>query len=354
MQIEKEDFIIMKQMLIHSDVKRFLRIIEKSKKIVLTCHVRPDGDALGSTLGFSHLLRTLGKEAKTIVPDQPPKTLSFMPGFKDLAIFTRHDPYCQRLVSEADLIICCDFNKPSRQDQLESLIQNAGAVKVLVDHHEDPDYFADLTFSYPEMSSTCELAFRLIAAMGLYPELLKEGAECLLTGIITDTRNFSVNVNSPDIYEILMKLIEKGADKNKIVKLALNTRSLSSLKIQAYAIAEKMEIFEKHKAAIITLDAETLKKFHYEKGDTEGLVNIPLEIRGMISSFFLREDPEFIRISARSQEDFPVSKVCEDLFNGGGHLQAAGGEFYGTLEECKNLLIKSLPNYDIYLPEKKN
>lgn len=341
----------MKQMLIDAEIKRFLKIIYDSKKVVLTCHVRPDGDALGSTLGMLHLLKTLGKDATVIVPDQPPRTLSFLPGFKNLAIYTRHDPYCTRLAGEADLIICCDFNKPSRQDQLETLIQSAQCTKVLIDHHEEPDYFADLTFSYPDMSSTCELVFRIVAAMGLYPELNKDAAECLLTGIITDTRNFTVNVNDLDIYEILIKLLEKGVDKNKIVKLALNTRSLSSLKIQAYAIAEKMEILDRHKAAIICLDQDTLKKFHYEKGDTEGLVNSPLEVRGMVSSFFLREDPEFIRISARSQHNFPVSKVCKDLFGGGGHLQAAGGEFYGSLEECKKLLISRLSDYDEYLPK---
>lgn len=351
MPIEKDRN--MKQMLKDADVKRFEDFIERSKKIVLTCHVRPDGDALGSTLGLAHLLFSLGKEAVVITPDQPPKTLSFIPGYKELAIFTRHDPFCQKLVAEADLIICCDFNKPSRQDQLETLIQNATCQKVLIDHHEDPDYFADLTFSYPEMSSTCELVFRIIAAMGLYPELNKEASECILTGIITDTRNFTVNVRELDLYEILIKLLEKGVDKNKIVKLALNTRSLSSLKIQAYAISECMEIIEKHRASIITLDKETLRNYHYEKGDTEGLVNMPLEIRGMVSSFFLREDPEFIRISARSQDGFPVSKVCEDLFGGGGHLQAAGAEFYGTLEECKAKIIASLPLYDKYLPNKE-
>lgn len=339
----------MKQMLIDADVKRFMEILDKSSKIVLTCHVRPDGDALGSTMGLAHLLHSLGKEAVVMVPDQPPRSLNFLPGFRNLAIYTRHDPYCHRLAEEADLMICCDFNKPSRQDQMEPLIQNANCTKVLIDHHEDPDYFADLTFSFPDMSSTCELVFRIVAAMGLYPELNLEASECLLTGIITDTRNFSVNVNDLDLYEILMKLLEKGVDKNRIVKLALQTRSLNSLRIEAYAIAEKMEIIDRHKAAIISLDRETLTKYHYEKGDTEGLVNRPLEIRGMISSFFLREDPEFIRVSARSQNDFPVSKVCEDLFGGGGHLQAAGGEFYGTLEECKKLLVDSLPNYDQFI-----
>lgn len=343
----------MKQMLIEADIRRFLDYIDRSKKIVLTCHVRPDGDALGSTLGLAHLFEAIGKEAKVIVPDQPPKTLSMMPGFKNIVVYTKYDPYCSRITAEADLIVCCDFNKPSRQDQMAHLIQDASCTKVLIDHHQDPDYFCDLTFSYPDMSSTCELVFRIIAAMGLYNDINKACADCILTGIITDTRNFTVNVKHPDIYDILMRLIEKGADKERIVKEALMTRSLASVKIQAYAIAECMEILEDHRAAIITLDKESLKRFHYEKGDTEGLVNIPLEVRGMVSSFFLREDSDYIRVSARSVGAFPVSKVCEDLFGGGGHLQASGGEYIGSLADCKRILIDSLPDYDNYLPEKK-
>lgn len=342
----------MNQLLKESEVKDFQKLLDGSKKIVLTCHVRPDGDAIGSTLGLRHLFESLGKEAKIVVPDQPPKTLSFMPGFKEIAIYTKYDPYCTRLVSESDLLICCDFNKPSRQDQMASLIQEATCKKVLIDHHQDPDYFCDVTFSYPDMSSTCELVFRIIAALGLYGELNKQAAECILTGIITDTRNFTVNIKHPDIYDILMKLIEKGANKERIVKEALLTRSLASVKIQAYAIAECMEILDSCHAAIITLDKDTLKRFHYEKGDTEGLVNIPLEVRGMVSSFFLREDSDYIRVSARSVGAFPVSKVCEDLFGGGGHLQAAGGEFTGSLEECKKLLMDSLPNYNCYISKK--
>lgn len=342
----------MKQMLVESEVKEFLAIINKSKNIVLTCHVRPDGDAIGSTLGLSHLFSKLGKNTSVVVPDQPPKTLAFLPGFKNIAIYTKYDPYCTRLVNEADLIICCDFNKPSRQDLLAPLIQEAGATKVLIDHHQDPDYFADLSFSYPEMSSTCELVFRLIAAMGLYLEISKESAECILTGIVTDTRNFTVNIHYADIYEILMKLMDRGANKEYIVRQALLLKSYSSVKIQAFAIHERLEIFTKHHAAIVTLNRDDLEKFHYEKGDTEGLVNIPLEIRGMVCSFFLREDAEYIRISARSVGNYPVSKVCEELFGGGGHLQAAGAEFKGSLEECKEILVKALPKFDKYLPAK--
>lgn len=339
-------------MLVEAEVKELLSIIRKSNNIVLTCHVRPDGDAIGSTLGLFHLLSKLGKNPSVVVPDQPPKTLSFLPGFKDIAIYTKYDPYCTRLVNEADLIICCDFNKPSRQDLMAPLIQDSNVTKVLIDHHQDPDFFADLTFSYPEMSSTCELVFRLIAAMGLYPDVNKEAAECILTGMITDTRNFTVNIKHVDIYEILMKLLECGADKEYIVRQALLLKNYSSVKIQAYAINERMEILPKHHAAITTLDKESLERFHYDRGDTEGLVNIPLEIRGVVCSFFLREDPEFIRISARSICNYPVSKVCEELFGGGGHLQASGAEFKGSLKECKEILVKALPKYDRYLPAK--
>lgn len=342
----------MNQLINPQEIEALSELLDKSDKIVLTCHVRPDGDAIGSTLGLYHLLHKLGKDVSVVVPDHPPRSLAFLPGFKQIAVFTKFDPYCTRLVNDADLIICCDFNTPSRQDLLAPLIQEAKCKKVMIDHHQYPDSFPDVTISYPDMSSTCELVFRVLCGLGLYGEIDKDSAQCLLAGIITDTRNFTVNTKHTDLYEILMRLMEKGAEKERIVKEALLTRSLSSLRLQAYAISSKMDIYEKHRAAVITLDRETLATFGYEKGDTEGLVNMPLEVRGIVSSFFLREDPEYIRISARSVGNYPVSTVCSEVFGGGGHLQAAGAEFKGSLEECKGLLVSSLPNYDKYLPSK--
>ena len=327
----------------------FRRIISESARIVLTCHVRPDGDAIGSTLALWHLFRALGKEATVIVPDKAPQNLSFLPGFKEIGVFTNHKEFCEKTVENCDLIVCCDFNTPSRQDALAPLIQNAPCRKVLIDHHTEPDDFTDLIFSYPKMSSTCELVFRIIAAMGLYDMVDRECATCILTGIITDTRNFTVNIHYPDIYDILMRLLEKDVDKDRIVKEALNTRSLNSLRLEAYAISRKMEIFPEHKCALITLNLEELKKFSYEKGDTEGLVNRPLEVRGMIYSIFMREDPDCVKISGRSCEDFPVSEICKTLYGGGGHLQAAGAEFYGTLEDCRELLVSHMSDFDKYL-----
>lgn len=329
--------------------KDFRRLIEESERVVLTCHVRPDGDAIGSTLGLYHLLRQLGKEATVVVPDKAPANLSFLPGFKDIAVYTCHAQYCEKTVGDADLIVCCDFNTPSRQDSLAPLIQNAKCRKVLVDHHQEPDEFADLMISYPDMSSTCELCFRLIAAMGFYNEVDLDCATCLLTGIITDTRNFTVNCKHTDLYEILMRLLEKGVDKEFIVRESLNTRSYWSLKLEAFAITERMKVFPQHKCAVIALSRDDLERFHYERGDTEGLVNRPLEIRGMVYSIFMREDPDCIKVSARSRDGFPVSEICKDLYGGGGHIQAAGGEYRGTLEQCRELLIASMDKYDKYL-----
>lgn len=329
--------------------KDFRRLIEESERVVLTCHVRPDGDAIGSTLGLCHLLRQLGKEATVVVPDKAPANLSFLPGFKDIAVYTCHAQYCEKTVGDADLIVCCDFNTPSRQDSLAPLIQNAKCRKVLVDHHQEPDEFADLMISYPDMSSTCELCFRLIAAMGFYNEVDLDCATCLLTGIITDTRNFTVNCKHTDLYEILMRLLEKGVDKEFIVRESLNTRSYWSLKLEAFAITERMKVFPQHKCAVIALSRDDLERFHYERGDTEGLVNRPLEIRGMVYSIFMREDPDCIKVSARSRDGFPVSEICKDLYGGGGHIQAAGGEYRGTLEQCRELLIASMDKYDKYL-----
>ncbi len=332
-----------------SHLKRFLK---ESKRIVLTCHVHPDGDAIGSTLGLWHLLRKLGKDAAVVVPDRLPKSLRFLPGAGEIAVYTRHDPYCTRLVDEADLIICCDFNTASRQDHLAPLIQNAKAAKVLIDHHENPDMPCDIIFSFPKMSSTCELVFRVIAALGLYGELDKDSATCILCGMITDTQNFTVNCADPEIYEVLIKLLEKGADKLKIIEECVKACSYDSLKLKSFALSERMTVYPSHRAIITYLSKEDLDRFHYEKGDTEGLVNMPLNIRGIVYSIFVREDADQIKISARSRYDFPVSKICENLFGGGGHIQAAGGEFQGSLDECLKILVDALPDYDKYIPSR--
>lgn len=342
----------MKNLLESDNINNLRNLLSASKKIVLTCHMRPDGDAIGSTLGLCHLLRAIGKEAYVVVPDRVPRSLLFLPGVKDIAVNTQYDPYCARLINESDLIFLCDFNTSSRQGDLSQVIKDCKSPKVLIDHHRDPDVKCDICFSYPSMSSTCELAVRIIAALGFWNEVNLDSATCLLTGIITDTRNFSVNCNNPEIYEILIRLLEKGVNKKLIIEEALNATSYDALRLNSFALLERLEIFEQNRCALITLSREDLNTFNYQKGDTEGLVNLPLDIRGIVYSIFMREDSDCIKVSCRSKLDFPVCNICSDLYNGGGHLMAAGGEFYGTLSECKKLFLDHIIDYDKFLPAK--
>lgn len=342
----------MKNLLNPDTVHRFKKLIEKHDRIVLTCHMRPDGDAVGSVLGLWHLLKTLGKNPAVVVPDRIPRSLQFLPGVREIAVYTQYDPYCSRLISEAGLIIMCDFNTATRQGDLAPLVQNAECDKVLIDHHLEPDIPANVVFSFPSLSSTCELVCRLIASCGWFNLVDTDGATCLLTGIITDTQNFTVNCNDPEIYEIMMRLLEKEVDKKRIVDEALKSTSFDAIRLNSFALLNRLSIYEKSRCALIVLSKEDLDEFKYQKGDTEGLVNEPLKIRGIVYSIFLREDPDCIKVSARSKADFPVSKICADLFGGGGHLMAAGGEFKGSLKDCVRIFEENMSTYDIFLPKK--
>lgn len=342
----------MKNILNQDNIQAFKHLIDRNRRIVLTCHMRPDGDAIGSTLGLYHLLKAMGKEVAVVVPDRVPRSLQFLPGVKEIVVFTQYDPYCTRLVNDAELILMCDFNAPYRQGELAPLISSAECGKVLIDHHLDPEVECDVCFSYPELSSTCELVFRIIAACGWFGLVNTQAATCILAGIITDTQNFTVNCNNPEIYEIMMHLLEKDVDKKRIIDETLKSTSIDALRLNSFAILERMEIFENSRCALTVLSKADLDDFNYVKGDTEGLVNIPLEIRGLVYSVFIREDADCIKVSCRSKYDFPVNKLCKDLFNGGGHLMAAGGEYYGTLQDCKDTFVKNMNKYDKLLPSK--
>lgn len=336
---------MIRDMLDPHKVKEVKRLISEAERIVLTCHVRPDGDAMGSTLGLATMLHILGKKARVITPDMPPRSLSFMPGMADVVPLSKYPDFAPKLIEEADLIFCCDYNKLSRLDTLASLIGSASCPKVLIDHHQQPDNFCDVTISFPHMSSTCELVFRLICALGYADIINSDVATCLAAGLITDTRNLSVNCNDHEIYLVLHQLLELGVDKQRIVREALETMTADAFRLRLHALNHNLVLLEDIHMAVITLSAEELKEFNYERGDTEGLVNEPLKITGICGSFFLREDEDCIKISARSTDKFPVSEVCEDLFNGGGHLQAAGGEFQGSLQQAKEKLLEVLPHY---------
>lgn len=321
-------------------IAQLRKYLEHYDNIVITCHVSPDGDAIGASLGLYHLLSTLGKTVNIVTPDLFPKSLAFLPGSKEIVAYSKYTDFATQLITNAKLIFCLDFNAISRLDQMANVVRDSSAKKVMIDHHLSPESFCDIIFSNSTMSSTCELLFRIICGLGLFNEINKASAECIYTGMMTDTGNFSYNSNRAEIYVIVAELIKKGIDKDRIYTLAMNSSSEDRLRLLGYAIAERMEVFPEVEGALITLSKAELERFAYKKGDTESLVNVPLGIPNIKWVIFMREDEGYIKISARSKGAFAVNTICEKYLNGGGHKNASGGEFFGTLDEAVALYHK--------------
>lgn len=309
-------------------------LIDNASKVVVVCHMSPDGDAVGSSLAMAKIMDKLGKDVHIVVPDPYLANLKILPGAKEIVESSKYPDFARQLFDEADLIFCLDFNELARVGRLEEILKEAKAPKILIDHHLNPTVEADVVISHPEMSATAYLVFRFLCRLELFNFIDKDIAQCLLAGMMTDTGNFAYNCSDPELFVVVAELIKKGADKEKLYYDLFNTRSANCMRLNAYAILNKMEIFEDYGAALISLSREELNRFHYTKGDTEGLVNRPLAVPGICYSVFLREESNLIRVSMRSLGDFPVNKVCSDHFQGGGHLNAAGGDFYGTLDEA--------------------
>lgn len=223
-------------------VGRLKGLVEKARKIVLTCHVSPDGDAMGSTLGLARVLQLMGKHPIVITPDRPPKSLAFLPGYDEVVPASYKPTAAANLLHSADLIFCLDYNASKRVDKMEEQLLSATATKVMIDHHLDPEGFCDLTISMPHISSTCALLYLVIEAAGWLEWLDVQAASCLYTGMMTDTGNFSYNSNDPRLYLIVAELVRRGVDKDAIYNMACNTFSESCLRLNGYALSEKMQI----------------------------------------------------------------------------------------------------------------
>ena len=321
---------------------------ERADKIVIVSHVSPDGDAIGSSLGLWHFLNSQDKNVHVIVPNAFPDFLKWMPGAKEVIQYNRYKEFADKLIMEADVICCLDFNVLSRIDEMEEIVRVSPGRKMIVDHHLYPGDFARIVISHPQISSTSELVFRLICQLGNFSDITKEAAECIYTGMMTDTGGFTYNSNDREIYLIIGELLSKGIDKDEIYRNVFNTHSEGRLRLMGYVLYEKMQVFPQFNAALITLTREEQKKFEYKKGDTEGFVNMPLSMKGICFSVFLREDTEkdMIKVSLRSVGTFPCNEVAAEFFNGGGHLNASGGEFYGPIEDAVALFKQALVKYE--------
>jgi len=330
-------------------ITKVKKAIDKVDKIVIVAHIGPDGDAMGSSLALWHYLMTIDKEPVVIVPNPFPEFLSWMPGSKLVLDYDNSKEIADELIASAELIFTLDFNTASRMGKMADAILKAPADKILVDHHLHPDTFAKVRVSYPEISSTSELIFRLICRMGDFSMINLACAECIYTGMMTDTGGFTYNSNNQEVYFIIAELIKIGIDKDDIYRKVFNTYSVDRLRLMGFCLYHKMKVYPENRAALITLTEKELSEFNYINGDSEGFVNIPLSIAGVDFSVFMREDSEQIKISLRSQGTFPANKVAADLFNGGGHLNAAGGESKLTLEETVKKFEDALADYKAFL-----
>ena len=331
----------------HDSISKLKTYIGKGDKFVIVSHEMPDGDAIGSSLGLYHYLMSFDKKSiKVIVPNGFPEFLRWMPGAKDIIVYEQYPDFAAQLMSEADVMFCLDFNAVKRVGKMASAIVASDARKVMIDHHLEPEDFCKVVISHPEVSSASELVFRVICALGDVSMIEKDAAECFYTGMMTDTGSFSYNSNSSEIYVIVGELIKKGINKDDIYRRVNQVHSESRLRLMGYVLYEKMRVYTDKQAALFTLRQDELNRFKYKSGDTEGFVNLPLSIDGVSFSAFLREETNLIKISLRSVGDFPCNKFAAAYFNGGGHKNASGGEFYGTLDEAVKVFEDGLVQFN--------
>ena len=313
------------------------------QKIVIVPHKSPDGDAMGSCLGWKHLLDKLGHSTTVISPDQYPDFLKWIPGSEQVLIYEENTDTAQKILSKADSIFVLDFNTLKRIGDMGDFIGTCNAQKIVIDHHRDPDNFADLLFSYPEIGSTCELVYHLIDSLELSDLIDDTIATALYVGILTDTGSFRFPSVTPTTHRVVAHLIEKGANHSDITNKIKDSASLGRLQLLGVAL-NNLRYNESLRTAYITLSSDELVTCGYQKGDTEGFVNYGLSITGSALAVIMIENKKegYIKMSFRSKGTFSVNDFARNHFNGGGHHNAAGGRSEQTLQKTVDQLLQKL------------
>lgn len=333
-----------------AELLQFMTILKDARNIVVTAHRGPDGDAMGSTLAWASYLQQLGKRVTIVLPTPCPDFLRWLPGARQVLFYSNDETRAAATtaVQNADLICLLDFNALHRLQDMAPIVERSKAKRIMIDHHEGPDTScAQFIVSHPEASSTCELVFKLIFQLGGFEKMSRNTAACIYCGMMTDTGGFSYASNDPEIFIIIAHLLTKGIDKDRINRNVNNTWSENRLRFFSYILTEKLKFYAGNRAGIFTITRDEMKRFHYIRGDAEGLVNEPLKVKGMRLSISLREDTEkdVIRVSVRSVDDFPANQLAAEFFNGGGHFNAAGGELPFPLEEAVRTAERAIEAY---------
>ncbi|QZT37755.1 bifunctional oligoribonuclease/PAP phosphatase NrnA [Halosquirtibacter xylanolyticus] len=328
-------------------------LILESNNIVVIPHTNADGDAMGASIGLYYVLKELGKTTTIVSPTDFPEYLKWTDASKQVVIAEWENAKAKRIVRQADLLIYLDYNDLKRAGNLEEVLTSLNTPSIMIDHHPFPKEIATVPFSDITSSSTCELVVDFVYACGWSEKMSKISASSLFMGILTDTGGFAHNSSNSDLYRVVGLLMSKNVDKDYIYSKVFHQFSENRLRLMGYALSEKMVVLDGMHASHIALTKEELERYKFQSGDTEGIVNEPLQIVGMVCSVLFMEKDGFVKISFRSKGDFPVNEIAEKYFKGGGHLNAAGGrsnlslqetvlKFETVLEDYKELLIEEM------------
>ena len=332
-------------MQVDSFFERFDAVIQSPKRIVLACHVNPDGDAIGSVLAMSEFLRGRGHDVKMVVANDFPEFLHWMPGSDAILVFEQQSEACKTAIAEAECIMMLDFNNLSRSGILHNEIGKTRCPRVLIDHHRDPDESQFYCmYSNTGVSSASEIVTEIILHYG--KEYLTETISTnLLVGIMTDTGSFAHSIYHPRTFELVSLLVEKSMSYCYVHELVYDTMSENRLRLLGFAINNRMEVLDDYSTAIIALNKSDLNAFDYQVGDTEGVVNFPLSMKKIKMAVLVTERQDQIRLSFRSKGSFSVHELANKHFKGGGHTNAAGGTLTCSFEEAVAQLKAVLPEY---------
>jgi len=330
-------------------INEFKQILDASQSIVITTHHNPDGDAVGSVLGLYHALKTIGYPVIAVTPNGFPEFLSWMSGCDQVIRYSENKKAAVAAILEADTIICLDFNGFKRTEEMGDVLSQSKARKILIDHHPFPEDQFDLQFSFTKVSSTAELVFEVLVSSFGNDVFTTDSAICLFVGIMTDTGSFSYGCSRGRTFQIAGELISKGVDVERVQGLVYNNFSADRMRLMGFSLNEKMKVFPEYKAAFISLTREDIKRFNHKMGDTEGFVNLPLSIKGIVFSVLFVEHETFVKVSLRSRGSFPVNAVSQKYYNGGGHTNAAGGKAFMSLAEAENNFETILKAYSAEL-----
>jgi len=323
-----------------------LHLLAQPKKIVITTHHKPDGDALGSSLGLYHWLKAKGHHVEVILSSDFPDFLDWMPGRENVILFHNERIQAERLIAQAEIIFCLDYSALSRTNILEPILQAAAGQKWMIDHHLDPEDFASLRYWDPMAAATAQLVYTFITDICEdTAAITAEIATCLYAGIMTDTGSFRFRSTTAAVHLIISKLIEAGARNWEIHEHIYNSSTENRLKFLGYCLLNCLEVIPQYNTAVFAVTKEDLERFHVTTGDTEGLVNYALSVKGIRLAALFIDRTELIKLSLRSTGEIPCNEICKKYFNGGGHLNASGGSSTDTLSQTVNKFKSILPTY---------